>query len=61
MDIGEKQAGFKLAHHNINPIYELLEHMKEQVLEIQSYRISKTLGNNRIFERNSGEDPILIV
>jgi hypothetical protein len=50
-----------LAHTNIYPIYELLEHMKGLVLQIQSYRISMTQGNNRKSERSSSEDPALIV
>jgi hypothetical protein len=37
--------GFELAHLNIYPIYELLEHMKGLVLQIQSFMVSRTQGN----------------
>jgi hypothetical protein len=36
--------GFELAHPNIS-IYDLLEHVKGQVLQIQIFRISMTQGN----------------
>jgi hypothetical protein len=36
----------ELAHPNIYPIYELLEHLKALVLKNQSCRISMTQGNN---------------
>ena len=52
---------FELVYPNIYPIYELLEHMKGLVLQIQSYRISMTQGNNRKSERSPSEDPVLIV
>ena len=42
-------------------IYELLEHMKGPVLQIQSFRISMAQGNNRISVRSPSENPILIV
>jgi hypothetical protein len=32
--------GFELAHHNIYLIYELLKHVKGEILQIQSNRIS---------------------
>ena len=51
---------FELAHPNIYPIYELLKHMKEPVLHIQSCKISMTQSNSRISEGSFGEDPILI-
>jgi hypothetical protein len=35
-----------LAHTNTFPIYELLVHKKMLILQIQSYRISMTQGNN---------------
>ena len=38
--------GLELAHPNIYSTYELLELMKVLVLQIQSYRISMTQGNN---------------
>jgi hypothetical protein len=50
-----------LAHPNIYPIYELLEHAKEPALQIQSHRISMTQGNNRISERSPSDDPVLTV
>jgi hypothetical protein len=34
--------------------------MKGPVLQIQTYRLSMTEGNNRISERSPGKDPILI-
>ena len=37
---------------NIYPMYELLEHMKGLVLQIQSYRLSMTQSNNRVSERS---------
>jgi len=40
--------GFELAHPSIYPICELLEHMKGQVLQIQSYKDLMSQGNNRI-------------
>lgn len=49
--------GFEVAQPNIYPIYELLEHLKGSVLQIQSWRVSMTQGNNRI----AFEDPVLIV
>jgi hypothetical protein len=61
-------AGLELAHPNIYPTYEHLENMKGQVLQIQSYTISPAQGNNRmahgnnrISQRNPGDDPVLIV
>jgi hypothetical protein len=53
--------GFELTHPNIYPIYELLESVKDPVLQSQSCRISRTQGNNRISERSPREDPVLIV
>jgi hypothetical protein len=52
-----------LTHHNIYPLYELLEYMKGLVLQIQRYRMSLTHCNHRInviSERNPHEDPVLI-
>jgi hypothetical protein len=48
-----------LAHPNIYPIYELLEHRKGPVLQIQSCRISIMQVNNRVSKRNPGKDPVL--
>jgi hypothetical protein len=42
--------GFELTHPNICMTYELLEHMKWLVLQIQSCRISNAQGDNRIFK-----------
>ena len=53
--------GFVLTHPNIYPSYDLLEHMREPVLQIQSCRISMIQGNNRISKRSPSEDPIFIV
>ena len=41
--------------------WEQLEHMEGLVLQIQSYTITLTQGNNRISERNNNEDSVLIV
>jgi hypothetical protein len=49
-----------LAHPNIHPINELLEHMRGPVLQTQSVSISITQGNNMISERSPGENPVLI-
>lgn len=46
-----------MAHPNITD--ELLEYMKELVLQFQSSRISMAQDNNRIFEKS--EDPVVIV
>lgn len=40
--------GFELAHTNIYFIYELLEHRKGPVVQIQSCKICMTQDNNRI-------------
>ena len=50
----------KLANLNIYPIYDLLEPMKERVLQIQSCWISMTRGNSRISERSLSEVPVMI-
>jgi hypothetical protein len=50
-----------LGHPNIYPIYDLLEHMKGLVLQIQSCRISMKQGNNGIAERSPDVAPVLIV
>ena len=44
----------------IYPTDELLEFMKQLVLQIQNYRIFITQSNNRITERSPSEDPVLI-
>jgi hypothetical protein len=53
--------GFELTYPNIHPINELLECVKEPVLQIQSCRISMTKGNNRLSERTPSEVPVLKV
>jgi hypothetical protein len=53
--------GFELAHSNIYPIYEFLEHMKGSVPQIQSCRVSMTQDYNRISKRSPSEDPVLII
>jgi hypothetical protein len=55
-----KVWGFELAHPNFYPSHELLEHLKCQVLQIQSCSISMAQVNNRIFKSSSGQDPVLI-
>ena len=45
--------GFELAHPNIYPICELLEHMKGLDLQNPSFSISMTQGNNRVSKRIS--------
>jgi hypothetical protein len=42
-----------LAHPNIYPICELLEHMKGLDLQNPSFSISMTQGNNRVSKRIS--------
>ena len=44
--------GFELAHLKIYPIYELLEHVKGLILQIQSCGVFVTLGNNRTSEKS---------
>jgi hypothetical protein len=53
--------GLDLVPLNIYPIYELLECVKGQALQIQSCRISMTQSNNRMSEKSPSEDPVLIV
>lgn len=47
----------KFVHHNFYPVNELLEYVKELVLEIQNYRISLIWNKSRIskkkFQRGS--------
>jgi hypothetical protein len=50
-----------LVHPNTYSIYELLEHVKGPVLQIQSFRISMKQGISRISERNPGKELVLIV
>ena len=59
--IQAQNQGFELPHPNIYPIYELPEFMKEPVLQIQSFRISMTQGNNSISKSSPSEGPVLIV
>lgn len=47
-----KICSFELAHPNTYTMYELLELMKELVLQNQSSRGSLTQGNNKISNRN---------
>jgi hypothetical protein len=44
--------GSKLSPSNFHLFYELLENMKQQVLQNRSYRASMTWGNNRIYDRS---------
>lgn len=53
--------GFKLTHPNIYPILEILEHVKQPILQNQSYRISMTQGNDRISKSCSGGAPVSTV
>jgi hypothetical protein len=48
-----------LVYHNISTTDELLEHVKGPVLQIQSYRTSMT-QDNRISERSTSENPVLL-
>ena len=52
--------GFELAYPNIYPIYELLEHTKGPVMQIQSCKIFM-VQDNRISERSLREVPVLMV
>ena len=45
-----------LAHPNIYPIYDLLEHVEGYILQTQSYRIPMTQGHSR----NSSEGPVMM-
>ena len=45
----------------IYPTDELLEFMKQLVLQIQNYRIFMTKGNSGMSERSPSEDPVLMV
>jgi hypothetical protein len=60
-----QMQSFELNHCNVYqkmyPIYELLKHMKGQVLQILIYRISMMLGNNSVYEKGLGEDLVLIL
>jgi hypothetical protein len=51
---------FELAHPNFCPNYELLDHGKRLVLQIQSCKISMMQGNNWKSQRSPGEDPVLM-
>ena len=55
-----RNQDYELAHPNTHLIYEL-EHVKGLGLQIQSYRISMTQGNNRISKRRPSEGTSLIV
>lgn len=57
----EKFHDIDLAHPNIYPIYELLEHMEGPVLLNQSCRISVTHDNSRISKRSLYKGPELVV
>lgn len=43
--------GFEMTHPNTHPINELLELMKELVLQIQNYSVPMTEDNNRISKK----------
>jgi hypothetical protein len=61
LDISQAQIqGFELVHPSIYPINELLEWMKNLVLQMQNCMISMAQVNNRIYERNTSEVPVLI-
>jgi hypothetical protein len=47
--------GSEPTHPNIHPIYALLQHMKGQVLHIQSCRVSMAQGNSRVSKRSPSE------
>ena len=49
-----------MAHPKIDLIYELLERVKGLALQIQNCRISMTQGNNRITERKTGENLVVV-
>lgn len=49
-----------MSHSNIYPVDELLECLKEQVLQIQNYRISIIKVNNKISERSLIKVPKMI-
>ena len=48
--------GVKLAHPNIYLIYDLLELLKESVLQILNFLVSMTQSNNNIFARSHSKD-----
>lgn len=50
----------EMAHPNIHPTYDLLEHVQEPVLQAQSCKISMTQGNNRISNVSPSERPVSI-
>lgn len=52
---------FEWAYSSMDTVYELLRHLKVQVVENQSFRTSMTQGNNRVFERSSHKNTVLIV
>ena len=52
-----QNQGCELAH----PIYDLLEHVKGPVLQIQSSRVSMTQGTNRISTKSPCEGSVLMV
>jgi hypothetical protein len=51
--------GFELVYPNICPIYELLEHVTDTVLQIPTCSISMTENNNMISERSLRMDLLL--
>lgn len=53
--------GSELAHSKIHPIYELLQRIKGQVLQIQSSRIFTAQGYAQGNDRIQVEEPVLIV
>lgn len=60
-----QKEGYELAHCNICPICNLLEHRKEHILQInkqkQNCRISMTQDNSKILKRNPGEGAVLMM
>lgn len=55
-----QKLDYELAHINIH-FYEMLEHVRRPDLQLQSYKISMTQGNNKIFEKRPSEVPVSIV
>lgn len=53
--------GSEFPHPNIHPIYELLEHLKRPILQIQNFRVSVTQDNNRRCETSPCMDPVLML
>ena len=56
-----QNQGYKLAHASIHPVYDLLDHVKGLILQIQSCRSYMKQRNNRIPKRSLSYGPVLIV